>query len=111
MLTLNGNQLIAIEPIYIEAEMTKIPTLARIVLAQLLPDDRKIEWAGSLKSAEELLVGAPAESTVSAAHASGAEKLDRARALFEEMQRQYATGNFARYGELLEQLGKLLTPP
>jgi uncharacterized protein len=111
VLTLNGNQLIAIEPIYIEAEMTKIPTLARIVLAQLLPDDRKIEWAGSLKSAEELLVGAPAESTVSAAHASGAEKLDRARALFEEMQRQYATGNFARYGELLEQLGKLLTPP
>ena len=47
VLPLNGNQLIAIEPVYIEAEQTKIPTLARIVLAQLLPDDRKIEWARS----------------------------------------------------------------
>ena len=47
VLPLNGNQLIAIEPVYIEAEQTKIPTLARIVLAQLLPDDRKIEWAKS----------------------------------------------------------------
>ena len=45
VLPLNGTQLIAIEPVYIEAEQTKIPTLARIVLAQLLPDDRKIEWA------------------------------------------------------------------
>jgi uncharacterized protein len=49
VLPLNGNQLIAIEPVYIEAEQTKIPTLARVVLAQLLPDDRKIEWASSLK--------------------------------------------------------------
>lgn len=41
MLPLTGNQLTAIEPVYIEAEQTKIPTLARIVLAQLLSDDRK----------------------------------------------------------------------
>jgi hypothetical protein len=26
------------------------------------------------------------------------------------MQREYAAGNFARYGELLQQLGKLLQP-
>ena len=58
VLPLNGNQLIAIEPIYIEAEQTKIPTLARVVLAQLLPDDRKIERARSFREAEELLVGA-----------------------------------------------------
>jgi uncharacterized protein len=48
VLPLNGEQLIAIEQVYIEAEQTKIPTLARVVLAQLLPDDRKIEWARSL---------------------------------------------------------------
>ena len=36
--------------------------------------------------------------------------LERARALFGEMQREYASGNFARYGELLQQLGKLLQP-
>jgi hypothetical protein len=28
-------------PIYIEAEQTKIPTLARVVLGQLLPDARE----------------------------------------------------------------------
>jgi hypothetical protein len=40
-----------------------------------------------------------------------AGRLDHARAVFEAMQRQYASGNFARYGELLQQLGKLLTSP
>jgi uncharacterized protein len=113
VLPLNGEQLIAIEPVYIEAEQTKIPTLARVVLAQLLPDDRKIEWARSLSEAEDLLIGAPAQ--VAAATATGeaetvAERLERARAVFQQMQQQYASGNFARYGELLQQLGKLLTP-
>jgi DNA-binding GntR family transcriptional regulator len=35
----------------------------------------------------------------------------QARDVFEEMKRQYASGNFARYGELLQELGKLLAPP
>jgi hypothetical protein len=112
VLPLNGNQLIAIEPIYIEAEQTKIPTLARVVLAQLLPDDRKIEWASSLKDAEDLLVGAPVRVTGAAAEVeSDTDRLDRVRAVFQEMQRQYATGNFTRYGELLQQLEKLLGSP
>ena len=112
VLPLNGNQLIAIEPVYIEAEQTKIPTLARVVLAQLLPDDRKIEWASSLQDAEDLLVGAPIGPVVSSAEGeTEASRLDRARAIFAEMQRQYASGNFTRYGELLQQLEKLLTSP
>jgi uncharacterized membrane protein (UPF0182 family) len=112
VLLLNGNQLIAIEPVYIEAEQTKIPTLARVVLAQLLPDDRKIEWASSLNQAEDLLVGAATRPVVSSTEVeTEAGRLDRARAVFEEMQRQYASGNFARYGELLQQLKKLLTSP
>jgi len=112
VLPLNGNQLIAIEPIYIEAEQTKIPTLARVVLAQLLPDDRKIEWAHSLREAEDLLVGAPLRPTVPSAEVeTDADRLDRARTVFQEMQRQYATGNFTRYGELLQQLEKLLGSP
>jgi len=40
-----------------------------------------------------------------------AGRLERARAVFEEMQRQYASGNFTRYGELIQQLEKLLTSP
>jgi len=40
-----------------------------------------------------------------------AGRLERARAVFEEMQRQYASGNFTRYGELMQQLEKLLTSP
>ena len=112
VLPLNGNQLIAIEPVYIEAEQTKIPTLARVVLAQLLPDDRKIEWARSLAEAEDLLVGAPVRETASTREAeTDAERLDRVRALFQEMQRQYASGNFTLYGELLQQLERLLASP
>ena len=112
VLPLNGNQLIAIEPVYIEAEQTKIPTLARIVLAQLLPDDRKIEWAKSLKDAQDLLVGASIRPSGSSAdEVLDVDKLNRARAVFLEMQRQYASGNYPKYGELLQQLEKLLVTP
>ncbi len=111
VLPLIGSQLIAVEPVYIEAEQTKIPTLARIVLAQLLPDDRKIEWAKSLKYAEDLLVGASARPTSSSTDAEKNDTLERARAVFQEMQHQYAAGDYARYGELLQQLEKLLTAP
>jgi uncharacterized membrane protein (UPF0182 family) len=111
VLPLVDNQLIIIEPVYIEAEQTKIPMLARVVLGQLLPDDRKIEWASRLMDAERLLVGASAPTTAGApTTGTGNEMLERARALFGEMQREYAAGNFARYGELLQQLGKLLQP-
>ncbi|MGY3484727.1 uncharacterized membrane protein (UPF0182 family) [Bradyrhizobium sp. USDA 4011] len=108
VLPLNGNQLIAIEPVYIEAEQTKIPTLARIVLAQLLPDDRKIEWAKSLKEVEDLLVGASVRLETSSADTETDNRIDRARIVFQEMQRQYASGNYAKYGELLQELEKLL---
>jgi uncharacterized membrane protein (UPF0182 family) len=110
VLPLAGNQVIVIEPVYIEAEQTKIPTLARVVLGQLLPDDRKIEWASNLPDAERLLVGM-ATTTASAPHtAVSNETLERARTVFHEMQQAYASGNFARYGELLQELGKLLLP-
>jgi uncharacterized membrane protein (UPF0182 family) len=111
VLPLVDNQLIVIEPVYIEAEQTKIPMLARVVLGQLLPNDRKLEWASTLTDAELLLVGASAPTTAAAglpAAGTSNETLERARALFGEMQREYASGNFARYGELLQQLGKLL---
>jgi uncharacterized protein len=111
VLPMLDNQLITIEPVYIEAEQTKIPTLARIVLAQLLPDDRKIEWASTLPDAERLLVGATAPVPGAAKTTPGNDTLEQARAVFQEMQREYAAGNFARYGELLQQLGKLLLPP
>ncbi|MGC2415881.1 MAG: UPF0182 family protein [Stellaceae bacterium] len=112
ILPLNDNQLVAIEPIYIEAEQTKIPTLARVVLGQLLPDDRKIEWANSLSEAEKLLVGVRAEQSAGApSAATNLDRIERARAVFHDMQQQYASGNFVRYGELLEQLEKILLPP
>jgi uncharacterized protein len=112
VLALSGNQLIAIEPVYIEAEQTRIPTLARVVVAQLLPDDRKIEWASGLKEAEYLLVGTPARSTAAPSRSeTEMDRLGRARGVFQEMQRQYSSGNFTRYGELLKQLEELLAPP
>ena len=111
ILPLNGNQLVAIEPVYIEAEQTKIPTLARVVFGQLLPDDRKIEWASTLGEAEALLVGVRAKQpTGPAPAATDLERLERARAVFREMQKAYASDNFVRYGELLQQLEKILLP-
>ena len=66
VLPLADNRLIVIEPVYIEAEQTKIPMLARVVLGQLLPDDRKIEWASTLADAERPLVGAPPPTSAAA---------------------------------------------
>jgi uncharacterized protein len=112
ILPLNDNQLVVIEPVYIEAEQTRIPTLARVVFGQLLPDDRKIEWAGTLGEAEALLVGIrPQPSPAQAAATTDVERLERARVVFHDMQQEYAAGNFVRYGELLEQLEKILLPP
>ncbi len=112
ILPLKDNQLVAIEPIYIEAEQTRIPTIARVVFGQLLPDDRKIEWASTLGEAEALLVGIRAEQPAGpASPATDLDRLARARAVFRDMQQAYAAGNFAHYGELLQQLEKVLTPP
>jgi uncharacterized protein len=109
VLPLSGNQLIAIEPVYIEAEQTRIPALARVVLGQLLPDDRRIEWAGTMTGAENLLVGTPLPPAAGeSGSGSAGNRLDQVRSVFQEMNKQYAAGNFTRYGELLEELGRLL---
>jgi predicted lipid-binding transport protein (Tim44 family) len=77
-----------------------------------LPDDRKIEWAKSLMDAEDLLIGASIRSSGSPAETVlDVGRLNRARAVFQEMQRQYASGDYAKYGELLQQLEKLLISP
>jgi uncharacterized membrane protein (UPF0182 family) len=110
VLPLSDNQLIIVEPIYIEAEQTKIPTLARVVLGQLLPDDRKIEWASTLADAEQLLVGARVTAQQTLNTEATSDTLEQVRGVFREMQQQYAAGNFARYGELLQQMQKLLWP-
>jgi uncharacterized membrane protein (UPF0182 family) len=115
ILPLANGQLVAIEPIYIEAEQTGIPTLARVVFAQLMPDDRKIEWAGSLSEAEDLVVGGatpqqPPGQPAPAAPASP-DQLAHARAIFGEMQQAYAAGDYVRYGQLMQQLGQILASP
>jgi uncharacterized membrane protein (UPF0182 family) len=110
VLPLSDNQLIIVEPIYIEAEQTKIPTLARVVLGQLLPDDRKIEWASTLADAEQLLVGARVTAQQTLNTEATSDTLEQVRGVFREMQQQLAAGNFARYGELLQQMQKLLWP-
>jgi uncharacterized membrane protein (UPF0182 family) len=112
ILPLNGNQLVAIEPIYIEAEQTKIPTLARVVFGQLLPDDRKIEWASTLGESEALVAGSQAPATAGAALPAAAkpDQLQRAQAVFRQMQQAYASGDFARAGELMQELARILLP-
>jgi len=113
VLPLVDEQLVVIEPIYIEAEQTRLPTLTRVVMGQLMPDDRRIEWAPSLKEVQSLLVGEPqaaAPAAAASASASG-NQLTQARAIFEEMRKAYASGDFAHYGELLRELDRVLAPP
>ena len=114
ILPLANGQLVAIEPIYIEAEQTGIPTLARVVFAQLMPDDRRIEWAGSLGAAEDLVVGGAPEQPQppgqpAAAAAPNPDQLKQARAIFRDMQQAYASGDYVRYGQLMQQLGQILS--
>ena len=114
ILPLANGQLVAIEPIYIEAEQTGIPTLARVVFAQLMPDDRRIEWADSLSAAEDLVVGGaspPSLASAGAAAPSAAnpDQLKQARAVFSAMREAYASGDYARYGQLMQQLGQILS--
>ena len=112
ILPLNGNQLVAIEPIYIEAEQTRIPTLARVVFGQLLPDDRKIEWAPTLGESEALVSGsqAPAIAAAPPPAITKPDQLQRAQAVFRQMQQAYASGDFARAGELMQELARILLP-
>src|SRR5579863_554361 len=118
ILPLPGGQLVAIEPIYIEAEQTGIPTLARVVFGQLMPDDRRIEWADSLTAAEDLVVGGPAPAAGQPGQpgqpqppgATG-DQLKQAQTVFHDMQQAYAAGDYVRYGQLMQQLGKILSPP
>jgi len=112
VLPLEANQLIGIEPIYIEAEQTKIPTLARVVMAQLMPDDRRIEWAASLKAVETLLVGAgiTTPSTTQTTAPAVGDRLAAAKSTFDAMRKAYAVGDFTRYGALLDELARLLSP-
>ena len=113
ILPLAGGQLVAIEPIYIEAEQTGIPTLARVVFGQLMPDDRRIEWADSLSAAEDLLVGGasppPRPPGVAPTAAGNPDQLKQARAIFHDMQQAYASGDYVRYGQLMQQLGQVLS--
>ena len=114
ILPLANGQLVAIEPIYIEAEQTSIPTLARVVFAQLMPDDRRIEWANSLSAAEDLLVGgvstsSPAGSVAVVPSAANPDQLNQARAVFRDMRQAYASGDYVRYGQLMQQLGQILS--
>ena len=77
--------------VYIEAEQTKIPILARVVLGQLLPNDHKLEWASTLTDVELLLVGASTPTPTAPGAANTANQtLERARTLFGQMQREYA---------------------
>jgi uncharacterized protein len=115
ILPLANGQLVAIEPIYIEAEQTGIPTLARVVFAQLMPDDRKIEWAESLSAAEDLVVGgAPARTQPgqpALAAGPSPDQLTQARSVFRQMQQAYSAGDYVRYGQLMQQLGQILSSP
>ncbi len=127
ILPLAGGQLAAIEPIYIEAEQTGIPTLARVVFGQLMPDDRRIEWADSLSAAETLVAGgAPAQpqaqtgppasgpgvgAGAGAGQATQAGRLTQAQTVFRQMQQAYAAGDYVRYGQLMQQLRQILSSP
>jgi predicted lipid-binding transport protein (Tim44 family) len=80
-----------------------------------MPDDRRIEWAESLSAAEDLLVGGspgqpqPQPGQPAPAAGPSPDQLKQARAIFHDMQQAYASGDYVRYGQLMQQLGQLLS--
>ena len=101
-----------IEPIYIEAEQTRVAHLDPRGHGATQPDDRRIEWAPSLKEVQALLVGEPQAASPAGVPASASgSQLTQARAIFEEMRKAYAAGDFAHYGELLRELDRVPAPP
>ncbi len=56
ILPMIGNKIIGFEPVYLQAETAKIPTLVRIVAVQILPGDQKIVWDESFKDVLRVLL-------------------------------------------------------
>jgi uncharacterized membrane protein (UPF0182 family) len=101
-----GNSLIMFEPIYIEAEETKIPQLTRVVFGQLMPNDRHIVWASTLSDAEGVLVGALTEHVTQPSFASTTPDslVEHVRQIIGEMNKASASRDYATFGKKFDEL-------
>jgi len=118
ILPLIGNLIVGFEPIYLQAEDTKIPTLVRIVGFHILPGDQRIVWGDTFREAQQVLLGqrgsiADIMQTGMGEGAakrvfSASELLQAVRQRLELYRRLAGEGSFTEAGEELEQVFRIL---
>jgi len=114
ILPLIGNALIGFEPVYLQSESTKIPTLTRVVAAQILPGDQKVVWDKTYSDVLNVLLrfkgslmGPGARNELKKVLTSD-ELVDRALQSLVQYQELSGAGKYKEAGEVLENLHALL---
>ncbi|MGM0602996.1 MAG: UPF0182 family protein [Bacillota bacterium] len=114
------NNIMYVEPIYLQAETSQLPELKRVVVAyeneivmrenlgaafKALFDDEEPKIVGP---GEEPLEETELEDDTSAILSDVDSLTSEANRLFDEAESALKEGDFARYGELIEELGEIL---
>lgn len=110
-----NDSLIYVEPIYLEAEAGGLPELARVIVAfdEFVVMARTLEEGLQRVLGEKQVVPGPADPDSELPSEEPAppdiyDLIGEANAIFEEAQESLKEGNWARYGELVDELGRIL---
>ena len=98
------NSIVYVQPLYLQAETTAIPELTRVVVVYA----DKVEMADTLQSALLAVFGAEEPSTGGTGTPSPSATAARAKTLFDDAVAAQKAGDWAEYGRVLDELGKVL---
>lgn len=114
ILPLIGNALVSFEPVYLQSESTKIPTLTRIVGAQILSGDQKVVWDKTYSEVLNLLLHSKGNLMGPGVRGelkkilTSDELVDIALESMNKYQELSGAGKYKEAGEVLENLYTLL---
>ena len=111
-----NNSLLYVEPIFLEAEGGGIPELARVIVVyqERVIMERSLQKAltgifGEQEPAPEEGDQPPgAQEPVTEEELQAAELIRRAQEVFDQAQKNLREGNWAGYGEKMEELGQII---
>lgn len=98
------DSVVYIQPLYLQAEQTAIPELTRVIVVYA----DKVEMASDLESALLAVFGQQAPETTGTPEPGGAVTAAEAQSLYQEAIAAQRDGDWARYGELIDELGRVL---
>jgi len=100
-----GDSVVYVQPLYLQAEQTAIPELVRVIVAYA----DKVEMAPDLESALLAIFGErPAPEPGEPAEPGLPADAARARDLYDQAMQAQRAGDWAEYGRLVEELGRVL---